>query len=111
MLVKIEHLIAYKEFRIKELEIQQENESAASDIAKFDYENKFLSKLFGLKYEPYVDPWLTDIPTKIKNNVMDIQALNYIRYICKQDVVELDEYVGSWYIKQAKKFIFQISGI
>jgi hypothetical protein len=111
MLVRIEQLIAYKEFKIKKLQIQQDNETAANIVAKTTYENKFLPKLFKWEYDPYHDPWLTDIPTKIKNNVIDIQALNYSRYICKQDVVELDEYVGLWYIKEAKKFIFQLSGI
>lgn len=111
MLVKIEHLIAYKKFRIEQLKIQQENEIAANLVAKHDYENKFLSRLFGWKYNPYIDPWLVDIPTKIKNNVMDIQSLNYLLCVCKQDMVELGEYVPASYINKAMKFIFKLSGI
>jgi hypothetical protein len=107
MKVKIEHILPWLHFRAKHYEKRMIDEAEAERKDKLEYESKFISRLFGLKYSGTYQYVWTQSPEQAKKGIkIDIATLEYYVQYLGVDVVDLRDYHGGSY-RMAREYILR----
>jgi hypothetical protein len=107
MKVKIEHILPWLHLRAKHFEERMIKEAEVERKDKLEYESKFISRIFGLKYSGTHHYYWTQSPEQVKKDIeITIATLEYFVKYLGTDVVNLRDYNGGSYM-MAREYILR----